>query len=987
MIYKQVYYTLAPSDTICLIYPGYFIEIMKIIGLFFSGCLLLGFSGIFGQTNGINFTKDQYRAGSQNWGIEQDGEGNLFFANNEGLMVFNGAKWEVFPLPNNTIVRSVAFGADKRLYVGGQDEMGYFEPDGAGKLVFFSLLELIDSADREFADIWDIVPFGEDIFFRSSPRLFRYHKGKMIVYETSSKWAFLGKQGNKLIAHEKSRGLMLFKNGHWEILVPSNSLPPEPGFTSMVPFQKESLLTTLNNGIFKLSGNRLMPFRLKGVKGVDELKFTAALALDDGELLLGTYDDGILHVDSAGNLLEIITKRNGLGHNNIKCIFSKDKQKIWVGLEDGISFFDLNRPVKWLNPPIFNGAPGYAVTALGNKLYFALANGIYEMPVEKNGDYRRTVDNIKKIAGGLSWNVENIHGTLFAGRDDGFFQISGSSLLPVDKSLGYWIFKALAPENGNGLLAAGNYLGVSFFRKQNGVFTKQDDLRDLNTSARFLAYDSALQAIWISHPYRGIYKILLNSSDEVKLYTEKNGLPSALNNHVYTIRNRIVITTEKGLYEYHPASDAFRQASFNDPLFAGLSLRYLKDDDRGNLWFVAGKKIGVANPSTQSVIFFPELQGKINSGFEHVFPLDSNNIFIGGDHGFYHINPGKYFKSRSRPSVIIRNVTARFETDSILYGGFGGYKDNQSTKPVQLTSQWNALHFEFCSPFNSQSENLEYSYRLIGFDEEWSRWTNKTEKDYTNIPSGNYAFEVKVRNNLLEESVAAAFEVEIRYPWYKTIWAILLYIMLIIFLLYYVFKQQEKIIKTRQEKRFEEERRKFDEQQRLQSMQYQLQLERSEKVLIQLKNEKLESELASSAMNLVQKTEFLHRIKDEMNKLKKADTQNIDTGEIKKILRGIADEDRLDEEWEQFSIHFNKVHNNFLLNLKNRFPDLKAHELKLCAYLRMNLSSKEIARLLSISVRGVEINRYRLRKKLQLKPREDLFEFLMNIDLDNQAGR
>jgi DNA-binding CsgD family transcriptional regulator len=210
--------------------------------------------------------------------------------------------------------------------------------------------------------------------------------------------------------------------------------------------------------------------------------------------------------------------------------------------------------------------------------------------------------------------------------------------------------------------------------------------------------------------------------------------------------------------------------------------------------------------------------------------------------------------------------------------------------------------------------------------------------------------------------------------------------MLIIFLFNYVFKQQEKRIKIRQEKRFEEERRKFEEQQRLQSMQHQLELERSEKVLMQLKNEKLESELASSAMSLVQKTEFLNRIKDEMNKLKKADTPNIDTGEIKKILRGIADENRLDEEWEQFSIHFNKVHNNFLLNLKNRVPDLKAHELKLCAYLRMNLSSKEIARLLSISVRGVEINRYRLRKKLQLKPREDLFEFLMNIDLDN-AGR
>jgi ligand-binding sensor domain-containing protein/DNA-binding CsgD family transcriptional regulator len=960
-------------------------EKMKIFGLFLFFCLLLAFHSLSGQTNGINFTKDQYKAGSQNWGIEQDKEGNIFFANNEGLMVFNGAKWQVHPIPNNTIVRSVAFGPDNRLYVGGQDEIGYFEADVSGKLVFISLLELIDPVDRQFADIWSIVPFGDAIFFRSFSRVFRYHKGSMNTYQTSSKWEFLGKDGNKLIAHDKDLGLLSFKNNRWEIFVPSGTLPPEPGFTAMVSYQGESLLTTLNSGLFKLSGNRLTAFKLTGVKGLNELEFTTVLALDRGELLLGTYDDGILHVDSVGNVLEIITKRNGLGHNNVKCIFRDDQRKIWVGLEDGISFFDLNSPVKWLNPPIFNGAPGYAVSALGDKLYFALANGIYVMPFEKSGDYRQRINDIKKIAGGLSWNVENINGTLFAGRDDGFFQLSGTSLLPVDKTIGYWIFKSLTADNGNERIAAGNYLGVSFFRKQNGGFIKENDEKNLNTSARFLAYDSVLQAIWISHPYRGIYKISLSNNDAT-LYNEKNGLPSALNNHVYTIRNRIVVATENGLYEYDQASDAFRLSAYSNNLFAGLSLRYLKDDAEGNLWFVTGKRIGMADSSNQSLIYFPELQRKINSGFEHIYPLDRNNIFIGGDHGFYHINLSKYFETKSRPVVFIRNVTGRYKADSVLFGGFGVFNKKQGTAPIQLSSKWNALHFEFCSPFISQSENLQYSYRMKGFDEEWSLWTDKTEKDYTNIPPGNYVFEVKVRNNVLEESVTSSFEVAILNPWYKTTTLKIVYFVCSIFLLYYLFRQQATIIKRRHEKRLMDERNRYEEQQRLLSFQHQLQIERSEKTMMQLKNDKLESELASSAMNLVQKTEFLNKIKDEINKLNKSDGQKMDTGELKKILRGIADEGRLDEEWEQFSIHFNKVHNNFLLNLKNRFPELKAHELKLCAYLRMNLSSKEMARLLSISVRGVEINRYRLRKKLQMKPKEDFFDFLMNIDLDN-AGR
>lgn len=100
----------------------------------------------------------------------------------------------------------------------------------------------------------------------------------------------------------------------------------------------------------------------------------------------------------------------------------------------------------------------------------------------------------------------------------------------------------------------------------------------------------------------------------------------------------------------------------------------------------------------------------------------------------------------------------------------------------------------------------------------------------------------------------------------------------------------------------------------------------------------------------------------------------------------MSSEEKLDEEWKQFSIHFNNVHSNFLITLKEVYPELNAHEMKLCAYLRMNLSSKEIAQLMSISVRGVEISRYRLRKKLKLQPNEDLFGFLFNMKSENNAN-
>jgi DNA-binding CsgD family transcriptional regulator len=950
---------------------------MRSLAIIIICSFLLLFVKLSGQAQAVNFTRPQYGAGSQNWTFEQDQGGCIYVANNEGLLTYNGVKWEVFPMPNQTIVRFISFGKDGRLYAGGQDEIGYFEPAINGKLVFHSLQELIDAEDRQFADIWNIVPYGDDVFFRSFSRLFRLHNNKITTFRSGSKWDFLGIHKDQLLAHDKSRGLLVFKNGDWQILCSPDKLPPGLTITSIIPFQKQSLLTTASNGLLILAGEQLVPFKLSGTGAENQQYFTSAQAAGNGTFLVGTYDNGVYAVDSTGKILETFSKNEGLNSNNVKCIFNDRRNNIWLGLEDGISFLTMNSPVKLFNPRIFNGAAGYGAAILGNKIFFALANGIYEMPSAKSDDLSTNQNALKKITGGLSWEITKIHDHLFTGRDDGFFEVKSSGLTPVDPSTGYWIFKPLSTNNNSLLFAAGNYLGVSFFRKENNGYVKETNLDYLNTSARFLEYDSLLNVIWISHPYRGVYKISL-PGNAVKRYTDKDGLPSTLNNHVFKIKNKVVIATVKGVYVYNPSTDHFELETDYDKIFNGISIRYLQDDKAGNLWFVHEKNLGVADRSGKSIIYFPELQRKILSGFENIFPVDSSSVVIGGEQGFFHINYNKYLQNKKIPDVYIRNVTVKNGHDSVLYAGFKAIDSVQQQK-IHLHHKWNSFHFEFAAPYSEYAQTLEYSYYCEEFDNEWSDWTKKMEKDYTNLSPGNYIFRVKARNNLNEESSIASFSFTIAPPWYNTVWASIGYIFLFVSLLYFLYKQQEKQIQKKQEKKMLEERMKHEEKERMLAYRHQLEMEKSEKELMQVKNEKLESELASTAMNLVQKKEFLLKLKDEINKLNKAGQQNIDTSELKKILRSLTAEDKLDEEWEQFSIHFNKVHGDFLIILKNKFPGLKAHELKLCAYLRMNLSSKEIAQLLSISVRGVEISRYRLRKKLQLQPKEDLFQFLLGL--------
>ena len=130
----------------------------------------------------INYPKYAYGAGLQSWDICQDKSGIIYIANNEGLLSFDGTYWKLYPLPNKTIVRSAEIAGDNKIYAGGQDELGFFAPGSNGKLAYNSLTWLIPGKDRIFGDVWDIVSFNKDIFFRSPNKIFKFTNGSFRVY-------------------------------------------------------------------------------------------------------------------------------------------------------------------------------------------------------------------------------------------------------------------------------------------------------------------------------------------------------------------------------------------------------------------------------------------------------------------------------------------------------------------------------------------------------------------------------------------------------------------------------------------------------------------------------------------------------------------------------------------------------------------------------------------------------------------------------------
>jgi DNA-binding CsgD family transcriptional regulator len=956
--------------------------------LFFS--CMLGTSGqnTIGLPDIINFSNLDYHGGTQTWSIKQAKNGVLFFANNDGLLSFDGNYWKQYSLPNKTIIRSLVIdSATGNIYIGSQAEIGFFAPGPNGDLVYNSLKKLIPEGLRDFADIWHIEVYGNAVFFRANQKIFEYKDNTIRVFKAPAEWRYMRTASSRLFAQDRNMGILEFKNNSWQPVC-NHPVLKDGLVTSILDYHKDTMLvTTQKSGIFLLHGSELIPKQTAADLIFKADRIYCAIRTGKEEFAIGTTSGGCYIINSQGELIQTISRVEGLQNNNILCMFLDKSQNLWMGLDNGIDFVAYNTAIRRILPDKRNQLATYAIRIINNQLYIGTSDGLYSVPVDfTNPDLSFSKGNFTRIpnTGGQVWRVEDINNQILLGHHEGTFVIKNNQPTPLLPGIGSWLYAAF-PFPENNLVVAGTYTGLHLLDNSRGNFTDRGKIEGITESLRFIVLDNE-NTLWSSHPYKGVYKIVLSPDKKsltYKLYTQKDGLPSDLNNYVYTIKSKVVAATQKGIYEYNAATGKFAPSAILPPVFNGQAIQYLVEDAEGNIWFESDKKIGVIdyhksiNSETFSILYFPELTNKLVRGFEYIYPYNADNIFIGSEKGAFHLNYRNYLSRVAEPVILIGKVRAIGKTDSVIYGGFGNMPPG---KPSALPHSWNSLHFEYSSPQYHQENNIEYSYKLTGFEDQWSAWTKKAEKDYTNLPYGSYTFMVKARTNFGRESAPVAYPFRIRPAWYQTTLAYLFYFLILLLLVYTVVRRQKKKFKQQQEKYARE-------QDHLKYM-YQLEMDRNEKEIVKLQNEKLETditfktrELANATMHLVERGKLLSKIKEELLRIQK----NIPGGapvDFKRLINTINDAEKNDNYWDQFISHFDQVHSNYLTLLKARFPVLTTTDLKLCAYLRINLSSKEISQLMNISVRGVEIARYRLRKKLNIPTDENLFDFLINIKME-----
>ena len=933
----------------------------------------------------INFNKNDFRAGTQTWDIDQDSKGRMYFANNEGLLTYDGTFWKLHPLPNKTIMRSIAIDKNGIIYAGGQGEMGYFVPNERGFLKYISLTPLLPAKERSFADIWEIEIIGESVFFRASERMIMELRNKAISFHPPiSGWQFMKKMGTILYAQDQKNGLYIYKNNAWR-LAANNQLLSGSIISGMIQTGKESsLILTYDRKSLTLRRDSL--FNNSGFElPASDFNFSKVTEINKGEFIAATTTDGCLIMKNDGKFVQKISRKEGLQNNNVISVFLDRDKNLWAGLNNGISFIAYNSAIKYITPNKENEAAGFSAKIFNNKLFIGSSDGCYSAelsPQNKDLSFLRSNFSLVGNSSGQVWRLEEVNQHLLMGHNNGCFDIIGNQAKLISRDAG-WTFLPTSPVPPAQNILTGTYSGLKMLTFNNGQFSDKGNLEGLYESLRFLTADSEGN-IWASHPYRGIYKISISADGKkyiTRLFTEKDGLPSTLDNHVYKIKNRVIFGTNAGAYEFDAPTSRFIPSNFLQPIIGKNEVRYMNEDGQGNIWFCSGKKIGVIDfaegNSIPKPFYFSEITGQILSGFENIYAFDKSNIFIGSEKGVIHLNYEKYKANKLTLNMMLGNVRAIGKTDSTIFGGY--FNDGSATETtnkiipsIGLVSNFNAFHFEYSSPSFGVQKNIEYSYRLDGYEKNWSNWSNKTEKEYTNLSAGSYVFHVKAHDNLGNESDEVKYNFSIQSPWYKSIWAYIFYLIIIALgIRKYGDWQKKKLLRQKSI---------YEKKQRQMSVEHQLEMEQNEKEIIRLKNEKLEAEimlktkeLVDTSMQLVERSDALSKVKEELQKLYKNTNENHD---IKKTIHLLNDIEKNSASWEKFAVHFDEINNNFLKNLKSHFPKLTNTDLKVCAYLQLNLASKEIAQLMNITVRGVEISRYRLRKKLGLTTDQSIAAFL-----------
>ncbi len=885
-----------------------------------------------------NYSKYNYQGDNQTWNLVQGNDAAMYFANNHYFLRYDGVKWEKYTLPNKTIIRSV-FVEGNKIFSGSYKEFGYWERQN-GKMAYTSISKdkkLFNDNGNE--EIWKIFKFNNAIYFQSFNEIYIYKEGKIKTINLPFQISYAFEIDGELLLASIKNGIYKLKGTSFEKIKNWNVL--ENNVIHAIEKQGDLYYVfTQKKGVFIGDKSGLKPWNNSLNNTLKSSLINIAKFVNHNKLIIGTASTGVFILDFSKNSFVNINRSNVLINNSVLGIGFDKEHNLWLGLDNGIAQIEINSPVSIFSDNTGELGSVYAVAKINDDYLMASNHGIFK--------YNTNLTSLPNSQG-QAWNISKVNEQYIIGHSEGTFLYENNILSKLNPINGGWNF---SKSNINNSYLQAAYSGVVIY-DDNQDFSKYHQIKDFYKPIKYVAQNK-MNEIWAADNYRGLYRVVYDenfSAKKVDNITSNNKISNDFNIKIFEFRGEILFLIDGVWYTFNSLTNLLEKNKLFNSNFASVSDIVAIDENnflvlQSNLLYLIQIK---ENRFIWNLIQEKYYRGKIINDNLKVFN-DGNQYLLNLDNGFIalqlkkdkNIKPTINIEAFCNQKLITEESKINYNSELELHviTGFFGYKNPN-------------LFYKF----DNAEKFLSISNGLIAFN---------------NIDSGSHNVNIYYNDGIRMHELDV-YNFSVSNPWYFSLYMIILYLGIIGLILYLYYKWNK--IRYNQILAIKEE--ELRHQKKILELQLktenQLNVQEYEKHILELEIQTKSSEVAGKSLSIAKQSEMIENIQNilevesDLNKLKSEIKKSIKINSINK------------HEWEIFESNLNQIHNEFIVNLLKMYPDLTSKDIKLCVYLKMNLASKEIAPLMNISFRGVELHRYRLRKKLGLKTTENLNKFFLNL--------
>lgn len=733
-----------------------------------------------------------YPSGPQNFCIVQDSLGRIFVANANGVLVFDGVGWSMIEASKNRKFYKLAVDSRGRVFSGGEGDLGYFEPDSTGMLVFVSLKEYLPDSVRDFSRVTR-VDYGLNlVWFVADEFLFIWDGVEFNIRKNEERFSRVFSVSGQVFVRTNTE-LFTYSN---ELLAPvhNGEMLKDIEIRCIFPYDSHSvsdpdlMIVTKEGAILRFAGNELIDLN----PGLDSIAVFNGIELPNDQVALGTNGSGLYILDKSGKVLQVLEELNGLQQNQVVWQWLDHEGAMWVALFSGIARIERTSPISLYDERVGLKWLVLDMNSWNSQPWLGTVDGLIEFKVEKK---KPNVINFNQInlEMGEVWGILDFGKDLLVVSDLGLYVLD--ERLSAEKLGDYFSVVGFARSviDTNRIFVPSGQKVIAAVRRDNeGNWIDEGPLDTLPHLAFTLAEDTD-GGIWAA--YDGISRIDLRKApgDPGRIFTldSTHGFDASLGFvEVRYLQNRIVFGSEKGIFRFDESQNRLvPDETFGKEFSDGSRIAYnLTETRSGDVWVTTDHQTGLLRKQANGSFVYdslPIIRAPISDVFS-IYEDPDGVMWFGGVEALVRYDP-RIKKDYSLPfNCIVRSVT--INDDSVIF--HGAYADENGF-PVagqpksyiyQLPYKDNDLKFEFAALFFDYPEKLKYSYQLVGQDDQWSEWSSKTEREYTNLREGRYVFRIRARNIYGTVSEIGEYQFSILAPWHRTIWAYLLYCLLFLLL-------------------------------------------------------------------------------------------------------------------------------------------------------------------------------------------------------------